>query len=507
MSKRRLFWNSFSGSGLLVVNVAVAFVLSPILIRTLGDRNYGIWIILVSILGYMSILDLGVSPAIVRYVSHAVGAGDRKAVREITSSAFALLVATGLLGAVLMGLAGRFPHLVGVPAGKTELPAVFGVLAVNLLLVFPGMTFSAYQFGLQRHHVANTIKMFQTLGQGIAWYWTLVHTDGPHLVYLAAVLTAGNAFYFGSLTLASLFGAERLRLARADVRRRRMIELYRYGAGSMVLMISDRLQKQAVPIIIGSVLGAAQIVFYSLPNRLVTYATGLAGALTLPITPYFSHLEGSGRSIEETRRAWFLLSRALQFVIVGVGVAMLALGEPFIGRWIGPEYAEGGRWVIRILAATLFLEAMAPVASQFLLGRGRHGAQARITLILAALGIPALLAAAKFLGLVGIAAVYFLIRAGILGAWAHLACRTLELSVRRHLAVTLARYALPAAGTLTVFYFLYRWKIADSYPLILGEGAVAGLVYLLLTLAFAVHGKERAQALRLAAKSLRRKRS
>src|SRR5580765_5542459 len=41
-------------------NVVVAFFLSPFIVHTLGDSGYGVWSLLMSIVGYVGLIDLGV---------------------------------------------------------------------------------------------------------------------------------------------------------------------------------------------------------------------------------------------------------------------------------------------------------------------------------------------------------------------------------------------------------------------------------------------------------------
>ena len=52
-----------------LVSAVVALLLSPFIIRTLGDVKYGLWTLLISLTGYYGILDLGVRSAVGHYVT------------------------------------------------------------------------------------------------------------------------------------------------------------------------------------------------------------------------------------------------------------------------------------------------------------------------------------------------------------------------------------------------------------------------------------------------------
>ena len=53
----------------IIVNTLVQLVYTPYLIRTLGQSEYGLFSLVSSIIGYLSILDLGFGNAIVVYTS------------------------------------------------------------------------------------------------------------------------------------------------------------------------------------------------------------------------------------------------------------------------------------------------------------------------------------------------------------------------------------------------------------------------------------------------------
>jgi O-antigen/teichoic acid export membrane protein len=49
------------------LKIGVVLVVSPFVIRTLGTDQYGFWVILISMVGYLDLLDLGLAPTGVRF--------------------------------------------------------------------------------------------------------------------------------------------------------------------------------------------------------------------------------------------------------------------------------------------------------------------------------------------------------------------------------------------------------------------------------------------------------
>ncbi len=53
----------------MIAGVLVSFIYTPILIKHLGQSEHGLYALAVSVIGYLSVLDMGFGNAMVRYVS------------------------------------------------------------------------------------------------------------------------------------------------------------------------------------------------------------------------------------------------------------------------------------------------------------------------------------------------------------------------------------------------------------------------------------------------------
>ena len=54
----------------IALNVLVALLYTPFLLRMLGQNEYGLYSLVASIVAYLTVLDLGFGNAIVRYISN-----------------------------------------------------------------------------------------------------------------------------------------------------------------------------------------------------------------------------------------------------------------------------------------------------------------------------------------------------------------------------------------------------------------------------------------------------
>jgi O-antigen/teichoic acid export membrane protein len=77
--------------------IVIAFLLSPFLIHTLGDTQYGVWSVIAALTGYMALLDLGVSSAVAKYVSKYKALNDYRSLNIVMSTGLAILLCVAAL--------------------------------------------------------------------------------------------------------------------------------------------------------------------------------------------------------------------------------------------------------------------------------------------------------------------------------------------------------------------------------------------------------------------------
>src|SRR4051812_10365942 len=68
------------------VQIAVAFFLTPYVLRSLGETRYGIWTLAVGLTGYYGLLDLGFSAGLTHYLTRYMATGDTENLNRTAST-------------------------------------------------------------------------------------------------------------------------------------------------------------------------------------------------------------------------------------------------------------------------------------------------------------------------------------------------------------------------------------------------------------------------------------
>ena len=99
--------------------IVSGLVVTPVIVHSLGTSTFGLWSFIGSVTIYLSVLDFGVGPSIVRFGAEARGRRATGDLNAIASTGLAVYAAIGLLTLpVGVALAWAVPWIAGAPASE-----------------------------------------------------------------------------------------------------------------------------------------------------------------------------------------------------------------------------------------------------------------------------------------------------------------------------------------------------------------------------------------------------
>jgi O-antigen/teichoic acid export membrane protein len=160
---RAVVWSSGWNLAATLVIAAYSFFLIAFLLHRLGPTGYAPWAAAISLIGYLSLLDAGLSATTTREAARA-SAGDETAVGRI-GAANALFAALAV-GAGAIGLGGAYliPSLLGLHgADRLTASAVAGILTIDFVVVLATAGWVGVLRGHHRFHLVFAGSLTQVL--------------------------------------------------------------------------------------------------------------------------------------------------------------------------------------------------------------------------------------------------------------------------------------------------------------------------------------------------------
>jgi O-antigen/teichoic acid export membrane protein len=350
--------------------IVSGLLVTPIVIHSIGTKAFGVWSFIGAVTIYLSILDFGVGPSIVRFAAEARGREADEDLNAVASTGLVIYAVIGLITLPIgVGLAFAVPALVGAPHGLVWDARITTLLVVAALAVrFPLGLFNNLLVAQQRWDLQNLANFAAT-----ALYAALVAILMPRWggLVLLGVLTFGTTVL--RLTLPLLWLRRELpglRLARRYVSRARLRELATFSSSNFLVHIAQKIVFSTDVIVVGIVLGSAASGIYSIPAKLFALVFGIGTAVTSLMFPAFAELEGAGDLVRQ-RRLLLAGLRAGTALMLVLALPLLLIPDLLIRAWIGSGY-RGSYSVMAILAGVLLVHQPIYVLTQFLIARGRQ---------------------------------------------------------------------------------------------------------------------------------------
>ncbi|MGH9508347.1 MAG: lipopolysaccharide biosynthesis protein [Terriglobales bacterium] len=372
--------NVFSNWGGLAITGFVSFLLTPVLIHGLGEFHYGMWILVAALMDYRGLLDLGLSSALQRFVARRHGGDERRALNETLASALALMCGVALLAFVLtLGLSLVLPRFFGLDGATRDLFAkLFLLMGTSIAVSFPTRMLGAYLGGLQRFDLYNLGAVVISLLRAGALVSVI------HMGY--GVLGVGGVTLGVSLLNLVL---NWVMIRRADpaavldfrlAKWRRVRELMQFGFYVFVTAVGDHFRFNLDSIVIARWITIAAVTPFSVAVSLVGYFRSLVMAVSGPLMPAFSSLDGASKDAA-VKDLLLRSTRITSLLSLLIGGLLLVHGRSVFALWLGPRFVESSYPVlVALVAGSIVAMAQTPSLS-LIYARGRHRTLAGWTLL------------------------------------------------------------------------------------------------------------------------------
>jgi O-antigen/teichoic acid export membrane protein len=353
----------------VATTLAVGVILPPFILHRLGDEAFGLWILIFSFTGYYGIFDFGIRSSIVKHVAEFEGTRDRdRLIRLVNVSLFIygcialiLLVAVGI-GSLYVG---SIFHI--SPSFQQKARLLFLIVGSGVALGFPLSVFAGILEGLQKFYLLNLTQAVATLLRALLIMLALHH--GMGIVSVAFITVVFPPLSYVAYAW-KVMHAVPLRFGLRFLDRAMFRQIFHYSFFSFISSVAFRLRFQTDAIVIGAMLSASAITYFSIGAKLIDYPFLLVGGLTQFIPPMSSESDATGNN-ERLRKLFILGNRACALIVFPMGAILWILGKSLIDVWVGPQYEASYVILIILLVPTMLADIQAS-SRQVLLGMGRH---------------------------------------------------------------------------------------------------------------------------------------
>lgn len=487
---RKLTHGSFYQTANTVCRGLFAFLLTPVIIAALGNRWYGFWVMVLAFLGSYELLDLGISVAVSRYASRAIGAGNKQEINSVISTSFAIfLVFGGVIALLTVASAAASPLFLTDPAEIQLFRSALLLLGFGMAVNFPLKIFRGVLVAHLRYDILNIVSVLRIVISSALIYGFL---DAGHGLISMALVTVccGLAEGVAIAVLAKRVWPP-LALGVAMLERGVARKLFGYGGKAFVAQLADLMRFRIDTLVIATVLNLNLVALYDIGQKLSNMGKELVGSMLNVMIPVFSQYEGR-RDFESIREKFVILTRFGTVFACFAGGSLVIYGKALIQRWVGGGYVES-YYILVILCVPMILEMTQNSSVQVLYGISKHHYYAAINVAEGVLNLVLSLVLANYYGIYGVAlgtAIEMAIVKSTILPW--VTCREIRLPIRDYYFKVLLDTGMKMTIPLVAFGYLARPFIRPDYLRIALVGAVQVAVFIPVIYLLVLKKEERA---------------
>jgi O-antigen/teichoic acid export membrane protein len=405
-----LLRNAFSNLLGAVIPALVALGTVPLVVKGLGDANYGVYSLVTAIVGYFAVIDINVTAGSVKYIAEFNAHKDRDRINETVFFGLTVYALLGLVGGIGLFVGAHFfvTSVFSVPAAlEGEASATLRLAALGFFLGQLQTYLQSIPQSLMRYDIASRIEMFFGTCVPLLTVAVLMLGYGLFEVILLRVVTSFVNCLVLWRCVRHLLPELAWRKPGATIRR----ELLGFSAYSFLSRFASLSYAYADKLIIGALIGVTGLAYFTVASTLANRILSLTYRLSGVFFPAASALAARGE-LERLRALYLKASRYVVFINASVLVLVAVFSYQILYYWMDPQFARAGQVVLAVMAMSQFIDSLTSLPSLVNDGMGHPRFSGLFALARAAFGLVAV-----YVGVVGW---------GIAGAaWGHLVASVL----------------------------------------------------------------------------------
>lgn len=357
--KSRLATNTLLSVASWVFPLCLAFIATPLLVKSLGTEQYGIYAIALGFVSYA--FSSGVGRIAAKYIPEYRASGETEKLSEAVSAAIWLTLMIGCFQAIMLVLAAPYivsdVLLISPEAGEKVLLALYLASAGGLFLMI-GYVFQFMLHGLNRFDRVALITILSAV---------LLNVGNVLLVlygYGVLVLLMWNAVVFALIGFL-YYGISRRLLPefhfvfRIDKRTALSFATYASSIVAYQALISILFVFERTWIVRN--FGTEALTFYVVPMMLAIYMHGLIASFVQVLFPVVNEVL---RDIDKLKQIYQKATKVVLVTIVFIVGTYISSGKMFLQLWMDNEFAAKSYGLLVILSITFGINAIGTIVWQ-----------------------------------------------------------------------------------------------------------------------------------------------
>lgn len=476
----------------IALQVVIGFLYVPILLHYIGQSEYGLYQLMGSLIAYFSIMDFGLSAAVIRFYAKYRALKDSIGMENILAISVrgygAVTVLALAIGFICYGFLDVIFTGSMTVSEVDEAKQIFLLLLLNIVITLSTMVFRSVINAHERFFFLKGMETIQLVLQPILV--VLVLQRNPSAFSVAAVQTVLNLVLSGARVY-YCFHDLHVKIHFHYWNHELFSEFKKLALSVFAVSLIDQVFWKTNQIILGIISGTTAVAVYSIASLIYMNYMALSIAISGVYLPHVTGMVARKESIGKLSNLFIQIGRWQYYLLALVGTGFIIFGKQFISLWAGPGFEDS--YIITLLIIIPFtVDLIQNIGLAIMQAMNRYDFRARIYFFTGVLNLVMAIPLGMHYGGIGCAVatgVSMIVGNGFIMNWyyakeIHLAIASFWKQIGR---ISLVTGACLVIGYAANVYLLPKGGIG---PFVL-KAAMYTILYMVMIYAFAMNQMER----------------
>lgn len=383
------------------IKILSGLIYTPIMLRLLGQSEYGLYQLVYSVVSYLSLLSLGFGSSYLRFYSRYKVKNEQDGIARLNGM-FMIIFSSISLICVCCGIVmlNNIRDIFGTGLTDVELEkakVLMGLMIINLALTFPNSVFNCIvtsheQFFFQKILIVaqNILNPFLALPLLIMGYGSVGMVSVTTFLTIA-ILMSNVWFCLKKLAVKFKFKGMQFSLLK---------EMWVFTFFIFLNQIIDQINWSVDKFLLGRIIGTVPVAVYGVGAQINTLYLQFSTSISNVFVPKVNSIVAESDDNNELTELFTKIGR-IQFIVLAlVLTGFIFFGRPFINFWAGDGYSVA--YVITLfLIAPVTVPLIQNLGIEIQRAKNMHKARSVVYLVIAIVNIFVSIPLIKLFGAVG----------------------------------------------------------------------------------------------------------
>ncbi|MEK6153519.1 oligosaccharide flippase family protein [Flavobacteriaceae bacterium 3-367] len=345
----------------IILTNLVGLLLTPFIIRQLGNEEFGLYTLIGAFVGYISILDFGLTNTVVRFVAKYRAEKDRKGEENFLATTMVIYSIISFLVLIIgticyLNIENIFADSL-TPDQIEKAKIMFAILVFTLSIGLPAGAFEGICFGYEQFVFPKSAKIIRYLVRS-ALVVALLLMGGKAVSMV--ILDASLNLILIIVTITFVFKKLKVRFKLHEYSLALPKRIFSYSVWIFVFVLVGQFQWRVGQMVLGVVANTTMVAIFAVGVMLGTYYGAFSTAISGVFLPRATQMTVANASSEELTNMMIKIGRLSFIVLMYILGAFILYGKQFVLLWVGESYNDS--WII---ALTIMFAYTLPLVQGF----------------------------------------------------------------------------------------------------------------------------------------------